>query len=188
MYSLLPPFPNVDGVELEQSSHNPGGNGAGASVYYDSEFTPSHELRPMENSVADYNKDNSRDPEDYLAKVRMDLPMTIMVLFMNLGACQYKKDCVGQWILPIHLNQPRVNNRTVKCTDVYNDSFEQKGLGVRQDDEWGTLETAVGKGPHNMHATKAVVFFMKLLLDETTGSILVALPQASLPLGQTLSY
>jgi hypothetical protein len=46
----------------------------------------------------------------------------------------------------------------VKCTDVYNDSFEQKGLGVRQDDEWGTLETAVGKGPHNMHATKAVVF------------------------------
>jgi hypothetical protein len=90
----------------------------------------------------------------HLCTCTIQVPVTISLLFMNLGIIKHLEVC-----LPNYLNQPDVNNRRVEKTDVYNDHVA--AMAVRSD-EWGTLETAWGDGPFTMTAAKAVVFFYQV--------------------------
>jgi len=91
----------------------------------------------------------------HLSTCSVQVPLSILLLFMNLGVMESNCRCV-----PIYLNQPNVNNRRVRVSDVFDENL--CGKPNRGPQEFGTLETAWGDAPLTMDALKAVVFFYEV--------------------------
>ena len=58
------------------------------------------------------------------------------------------------------VTQINVNNRNVKVTDIYDETMISKT--ERTVNEYGTMETACGVGPHNMNAQKITIMFYEV--------------------------
>jgi hypothetical protein len=104
----------------------------------------------------------------YMSVCSMHVPLTVAVLFMNLGAVIIPDEnvCTNTFaqrrqFLPNYLNQPDVNNRRVHVNDIYDP--ELSGKPNRKANEFGSIETAWGVAEsHSMSASKAVVYFYEV--------------------------
>ena len=101
-------------------------------------------------SYTDIQKETKVD--NYMSTVSMLLPMTVLSLLINPAAA-----LSGTKIVPVYVTQPNVNNRNVKVTDLYDKTMV--GKPNRTADQYGTMETAWGVGPHNMDAQKITIMF-----------------------------
>jgi len=90
--------------------------------------------------------------DQYLSTVSIMLPMTIIALLMNPAAADSNSK-----VVPVYVTQPNVNNRNVKVTDLYDKT--KVGKPNRTADQYCTMETAWGVGPHNMDAQKITIMF-----------------------------
>ena len=99
--------------------------------------------------------------DDYFSKISVLLPMTILTLMMNQATTEY-----GMCLVPVLMTQPNVNNCNVKLTDLYDKSMAD--MTDRTADQFGTMETAWGVGPHNMDAQKITIMFYSVSPTNST--------------------
>ena len=108
---------------------------------------------PFRGSLADINE--IFKVGRHLSTCSLSMPLTILLMFMNLGVTEEKCRCI-----PIYLNQPDVNNRRVRVSDIFDERLcNKQNRGAK---EFGTLETAWGDTQLSMNALKAVVFFYEV--------------------------
>ena len=111
---------------------------------------------PFRGSIADVNE--IFKVGHYLSMCSLSMPLTILLMFMNLGVTEEKCRCVQ-----VYMNQPDVNNRRVRVVDIFDESLcNKQNRGAK---EFGTLETAWGDTQLSMNALKAVVFFYEVHSD-----------------------
>lgn len=89
------------------------------------------------------------DVSSYFNEIADHVPVVILALFLNKSVTEIDEKC-----LPVSITQPNVNNRQVLVTHVFNPDHDNS---PRRDD-FGTLETALGLGPHTFHMAQYYCF------------------------------
>lgn len=88
------------------------------------------------------------------SQTTVQIPVTVLQLFMNSSACEIRprgtKDEDVEWnVYHIRMTQPHVNSRLTAVKDIWNP--ELVDLRERTMEQYGTLETAIGRGKHAMN-------------------------------------